>query len=404
MFGSCTQVGLVYPCDPSGPGVGGIESFIRGLIKFAPEDIRYRVFGMSLDAVARPPGRVSEQFVDRVPFDFAPLIANSRPGIQSRLPETVRYELAAPLRLRGLRDCDVLESHRIEHFIPPGRRVRPFNLFLHQNMEVIHNPQSDIRWRHAPGLYQALERRVLQAAGSVFVVREDAVHAYRERYPHMAEKFQFLPTWTDPDTFHALDEVTTAEARAALRTRLGLQAEARVLVTVGRIDRQKDPLFLVRGLAALRATHPDVHLAWVGDGALRPQAEALVRELGLAGSVHFLGLQPAPTVARLLHGADVFVLSSAYEGMPIALSEALACGLPSVSTDVGEVRRLIHPGSNGQMCRHGDVEGLAAALGWTLDHAAALRGEPCTRAVLPFHPGTVLAPVHQAYRRLAGRG
>ena len=97
-------------------------------------------------------------------------------------------------------------------------------------------------------------------------------------------------------------------------------------------------------------------------------------------------------------------MSSAYEGMPIALIEAMACGLPVAATDVGEVRRLVVSGRNGEIAGAGDAEGLAAAISRGITHFRAYGGAPCIEAASQFTPQRVLGPVYENYGKLAAEG
>ena len=106
-----------------------------------------------------------------------------------------------------------------------------------------------------------------------------------------------------------------------------------VLISVGRLKAPKDFLTLVRGLALLRPG--TAHTRIVGDGPDRPALEAEIRRLGIGNHVELLGERR--DVAELLADADVFVLSSSSEGMPVSVLEAMAVGLPVVGSSVGGV-------------------------------------------------------------------
>jgi len=133
---------------------------------------------------------------------------------------------------------------------------------------------------------------------------------------------------------------------------------AGTFVFVGRLTEQKA---LPVAFAAL-AEVPEAQLVLVGDGPERESLERLVRELGLADRVRFLGSLSRDEVLRQLAGARAAVLSSAWENLPHAAVEALAVGTPVVSTAVGGVPEVVHDDENGLLVPAGDVPALAAAL------------------------------------------
>uniref|UniRef100_B8DK34 Glycosyl transferase group 1 n=1 Tax=Nitratidesulfovibrio vulgaris (strain DSM 19637 / Miyazaki F) TaxID=883 RepID=B8DK34_NITV9 len=137
---------------------------------------------------------------------------------------------------------------------------------------------------------------------------------------------------------------------------------------VARFCDAKDHPGLLQAFAAVRATHPDARLLLVGDGERRDEAERLCRELGLEGAVHFSGTRR--DIPELLRAMDVFVLSSRYEGMPVAVLEAMACGIPVVTTEVGGIGELVTDGETARVVPPHDVQALAAAMRWMADNPA----------------------------------
>jgi glycosyltransferase involved in cell wall biosynthesis len=139
-----------------------------------------------------------------------------------------------------------------------------------------------------------------------------------------------------------------------------------VILGVGRLMPQKDFPSLIRGFAKLRATR-SCRLVILGEGPERPRLESLAAELGLASEVALPGfvVNPYAYMAK----AGLFVLSSLFEGSPNALTEALAVGVPLVSTDCPNgPSEILEGGRHGPLVRVGDVDALAAAMADTLDH------------------------------------
>jgi glycosyltransferase involved in cell wall biosynthesis len=139
----------------------------------------------------------------------------------------------------------------------------------------------------------------------------------------------------------------------------------------------------------------DVYLVFVGDGVLRAQVEQVRRNLGLEDRVRLPGVMPPAKIAQVLGASDLFVMSSAYEGMPIAVLEALATGLPVVSTNVGEVSLVVQDGVNGRISAERNPHALAAAVNAAFGEIQRISGTPCVRSVVPYRPESVLRFVYE---------
>jgi glycosyltransferase involved in cell wall biosynthesis len=133
-----------------------------------------------------------------------------------------------------------------------------------------------------------------------------------------------------------------------------------VITTVGRLVDLKDHPTLIRAFALVRERHPAI-LQIVGVGANEDRLRALAHELGVAEDVHLLGWRDNPY--SVLQESDIFVLSSTTEGFGIVIVEALACGLPVVSTDCkGGPREILEDGESGLLVPVGDHESMAKAM------------------------------------------
>ncbi len=138
-----------------------------------------------------------------------------------------------------------------------------------------------------------------------------------------------------------------------------------VCLGLGRLAPQKDFMTLLRAFASVRARRP-ARLIVLGEGRERPRLEAEVARLGLAADVELPGYADNPFA--WLAKAQLFILSSSYEGLPGALIQALACGCPSVSTDCDSgPREILQAGELGALVPVGNVEALAQAMAASLD-------------------------------------
>jgi colanic acid/amylovoran biosynthesis glycosyltransferase len=149
---------------------------------------------------------------------------------------------------------------------------------------------------------------------------------------------------------------------------------------VASLQEYKGHRVLLDALAA-RPELAELELDLIGDGVLREELRDRARELDIADRVHFLGPRTESEVRDALARADVFVLPSIVaadgqtEGLPVALMEALACGVPAVSTTLSGIPEIIRPGVTGLLAAPGDPQALADALVSTLadPDAAAVR-------------------------------
>jgi glycosyltransferase involved in cell wall biosynthesis len=218
-----------------------------------------------------------------------------------------------------------------------------------------HEFQSKAR-RHA---YLAIERRLARFTDQ-FVTDGTWVAAEAVRLGiSPPERIRAISSPIDTNVRPATDA-----ARAEARRVLMLPASAKIVGTVARLDEQKDPLNLIRAIAKLR---PDVFCVWIGDGSLRPSMEEEIQRHRLEG--RFLLLGERSDVATLLPAFDVFAMPSLYEGLPCAIVEAMACGVPVVATAVNSVPEVVVPGRTGLLVRPRDARSLARALDYVLGHS-----------------------------------
>jgi glycosyltransferase involved in cell wall biosynthesis len=154
------------------------------------------------------------------------------------------------------------------------------------------------------------------------------------------------------------------------------------VLCVGHLDRNKDPLTVLDGVAAAVADLPGLQL-WCcyGTAPLLPAVEArIARDPALRDRVHLLGRVPHERIQQLMQAADLFVLGSHREGSSFALIEALATGLTPVVTDIPSLRTLTGNGAVGALWPCGDSRALAGAL-----RAAAAALGPRSRSAVRAH-------------------
>lgn len=143
-----------------------------------------------------------------------------------------------------------------------------------------------------------------------------------------------------------------------------------LIVGMGRLVPQKDPLLFVRAAARVAKARPDVRFAFVGEGPMRGEIEAEMARQGLSERMSLPG--ETRDVPAILQQASLFWLTSAWEGLPNVVLEAMGCGVPVIGADVGGTRELVRPGIEGELVRSGDETAF-------VEHSLALLGDESKR-------------------------
>lgn len=388
---STKKVGVFHPIDPFNITPGGIDRFIHTTLATATSQYTYRIFGVTGDTQHYPLGELANVAVGMNRYEFIPVLrVENKVRSKITLPLIVRYCLAL-LRLRTQLptvDLDYADFHRIEPslFVSVGRAKK--TLIHHTDMAALRNPCCDIEWRRAPHLYELLEAFTHRRMDRVLCVNQSAVKRYCRLQPSISARFEWIPTAYDDRVFFF--RADRQAHRKTLCRRLGLDVVGPIILFVGRLDHSKDPLLLVHSFFELLKKLPACRLIFIGDGQLRGAVAKLASDLDLTDKCKFLGVLDAEQVSEAMSGADVLAITSAYEGMPIAVLEALACGVPVVSTDVGEVSQIVNHKHNGYIVAERAPQAIAKGLYWTLTNMNSLSGARCIDSVRQFSSSETL--------------
>ena len=190
--------------------------------------------------------------------------------------------------------------------------------------------------------------------------------------------------------------------RAATRILLGIPQEAPMILHVGRFSAQKDHRTLIEAFAPLTRQHPEAHLVLVGSGETRSEVAAQIARLGrIAVTI----LDDRDDVAELMAAADLLVLPSLFEGLPLVLLEAMAAGLPVVASRIGGVIEVLgknHP----WLVEPGDAQGLSRALDEALsdkDGRARLSDRQTARLRKDYTADRMADETVRVYQRVAAQ-
>jgi glycosyltransferase involved in cell wall biosynthesis len=181
----------------------------------------------------------------------------------------------------------------------------------------------------------------------------------------LVQEYGRAPTLEIPNAIPTERYAPDPARRAVWRSQHAVPRDALVFTCVAGLRPQKNHRLLLQAFAQAAPQLPDALLLLVGppdrlDPAYAESLKALAQELGLGQRVRFLGSRA--DVPDILRASDVFVLSSDYEGNPLSVLEAMAAGLPVVSTAVGGVPELVQHGATGLLVPAGDAHALAEAM------------------------------------------
>jgi glycosyltransferase involved in cell wall biosynthesis len=263
-------------------------------------------------------------------------------GMKRRVPDP--RGIVSLVRILRAGRPDVLHSHMV-HANLLGRVTRWF-VQVPVVISTAHSITEGARWRE-------LAYRITDPLADLTTIVSNAAAARYIRIGAVPErKLKTVPNGVQLEAF-----MPNPENRTKLRADLGLGHQF-VWLAVGRLDAPKDYPKLLAAMAQLRNEHHVLLIA--GDGPLRQSIERLAAEIGISEKVRFLGIRK--DVPQLMAAADAYVMSSAWEGLPMVLLEAAASALPIVSTAVGGNSEIVHDEANGFLVPANNSEALADAM------------------------------------------
>lgn len=244
-------------------------------------------------------------------------------------------------------------------------------------------------------LYSTLERIAARWCDRlIFVSREHAAWARQLGIGDDGKVMSIVNAVRVPD-------LPTAEQARAARARLGFDDDTPIILCVGRLCPAKNYGDMVRAMVHLAARYPAAQLLIAGEGPLRQQLEKLIRTLNAARWVRLLGFRT--DVPDLMAAADVVAFSSLWEGMPLAMLEAMAAAKPVVANAIMGVREVIQDGATGLLVPPRRPDKMATAIATVLDQPQAARtmGLNARRQVMAEHSmQSFLEGYENVYREL----
>ncbi|MGK7911982.1 MAG: glycosyltransferase [Synechococcus sp.] len=271
---------------------------------------------------------------------FRLALSTSAPGLRALLYQLF-YFLEAGVLAQKLRQeaIEHLHNHIAESSCTVAMLAAelsgiPFSFTLH-GPYIFYHPE---RWR--------LDIKIAKAAFVSCISHFCRSQAMLFSAPDQWDKLHIVHCGVDPGIFRSKQHVGSGSQ----------------LLYVGRLAAAKGLPILLQSIARLQPTHPDLSLMVVGDGGERPELEALVEQLGITRHVEFVGYQSRSAVREYLQHSDALVLPSFAEGVPVVLMEAMAAGVPVVSTRIAGIAELVEDAVSGFLVPPGDVVSLGDCI------------------------------------------
>ena len=375
------KIAVLSSTDYNSYPVGGMMSFIKDA---APEMARrFKVDFWGVDAGAGYNSFTSGG--QTFPIHF---FGSAKTG-RKIIPNMIRVTWHLWRNRKALLEAgyDGIYIHGIPLNLAFPARIKP------QRINHVHGLNNPFKSLENPGsthsilftIYEWIRRKALCESDLVLLAADDqGLEPFRKKYGSSG-KIVKLANFCDVSTFKM-------SVQPANKGDAGMNDTDRVLLYVGRLSKEKDPMLAIKVLARVRSALKEtenVRLVMIGDGYQRAETEDLARSLSVHHHVSFLGMQPRQIIAQWMRAADVFLLTSHFEGFPIVLAEAAQCGLPMVCTDITGVHDLVVPGVNGSLVSTRNPNDFTAPIADALANSATY-GAQSRKVAAQYTPEIIL--------------
>ncbi|MGR8932643.1 MAG: glycosyltransferase family 4 protein [Gammaproteobacteria bacterium] len=309
---------LIADSDPRQDVIGGIGVYTKHYLKYLTQ------IGVNVIFIGKRTHRPITNSYKNVQFVEANILSNL-------FNFNFLIQLFCIARHLALPDDAMIHAQRPDWIIPFHRRKNKKIVTLHgSHLKNVYLKKGFL----AGKLYSFLERLGLKAADRIVSVSEETVAYYNRLYEkEITSKIRFIPPAIDLTAFDNID-------RQRSREKYGFQKNARIVLFLGRFEKEKNLEMLLRAIKDANVTG-----FFVGSGKQEGYLKCLAKATD--ADVRFHKPVKNELVPEILACADVLGLTSLHEGFPLVLIEAMAAGVPCISTDVGDVKKIIEEGVTG---------------------------------------------------------
>jgi len=370
------------------------------LIKYSPEDFNIEFVGVSSDLKRAPLKKCTNVYIGSKMVRFIPLFFEKNENKKTNIPISLRFSIALKFT-RIATSNKVLFFDRMETALIYRRAKSPKILVEHTDIkEQLKRNKGEILWRKFPKIYNFIGDYAIKSMDHVYTVSNNTLNIYKKKYPRAQDKFSLLPTWFDNDVFYPTNEDKFIERKKLKLIYKRLSIKDKWILFVGRLQNVKAPIRMINAFFEYFKKDKSSCLIIVGEGNFREKIINHVKKLSIENNVLFLGAIEQERLASLYRASDVLLLTSNYEAMPCCVMEALGCGLPVVSTNVGEINKVVKNDYSGEIAHSFSAESISNSLEKVLTNNYSYTKKNCLDAVSRYTHKKILGPLFKTIRKL----
>ena len=328
------NIAILHSGDLESISLGGIDRYIKSLIQFC-DDSEITVFGVTRAGKHKIGETYTKTYQSKTYF-FVPIIDDSQ------YPLSIRYAREEFKWTKKLGTYDIIYAQRVEYSIP-----FLFSPYKTRLIQMIHGSSkySELFWGRKKALiHRTIERMAIRTAEKTYIIqkrKEFGVPYYKERYRKYSDRISYGKNPINLNQYYPRN-------KDEMRAKLGISAE-KVILFSGRIEHNPKRVLLFPDIMQKTLEkYPCSMFVVIGDGADLETLKRKARDSGLKEHFLFTGyIEDPESIAEYNSAADVTINISIFEGTCTSNLEAIACGVPVVSTDVGDIHEYVPDGRNG---------------------------------------------------------
>lgn len=348
----------------------------------------------SMDPYTPKPGGIETYVLSLIPVLAKKGVKTFIPRIDGLNTSGYKFLFNLLLKAYSLK----IQKSSIIHIQRP-HQILPFVIFYRKNPKVctLHGiAYNDVYFKKGKfvgEIYRLIEGFALKQADLIIAVDENTKKFYIQKYPWLKDKIIAIPIGIDTELFRPME-------KDKMRKQYGFKEKDRIILYVGRLEKEKKLDFLLKSFKKIEKEQSNCKLVLVGDGREIDNLENLAKDLG-SKDIIFMGALEHDKIPEIMNCADVFALTSLHESGPIVIEEALACGVPIVTTDVGRVREFIKNDNVGRIVDRDEKE-FAVALKEMINMDREKTRNACRKVAMDFSFEKTANKTIEVYKILQG--